>query len=84
MSGSSSIAQIIFYYGRNTFRKKVILIVRLIDYKEVRDLLKRGIKYGEGGISHTRSRHSGVTYYLTESPRNMRILEKYRNSLIVK
>ena len=60
------------------------IIVKLIDYKEVRDLLKRGIKYGEGGIGHTRSRHSGVTYYLTESPRNMKILEKYRNSLIDK
>ena len=60
------------------------IIVRLIDYKEVRDLLRRGIKYGEGGISHTTSRHSGVTYYLAETPRNMKILEKYRNSLIVK
>lgn len=60
------------------------IIVRLIDYKEVRDLIRMGIKYGENGISHTRSRHSGVTYYLAETPRNMRILEKYRNSLIVK
>ena len=39
---------------------------------------KKGVRFGEGGIFHTVARHRR-TYYLTESKRNMRFLNQYRN-----
>ena len=60
------------------------LIVKLNNIDEVNYLINKGIKYGYEGISHTTSRHSGTTYYLTESRYNMKILNEYRRSIIAK
>ena len=35
-----------------------------------------GVPYGENGISHTVGKGKKKTYYLCESPRNVRFLEK--------
>lgn len=38
-----------------------------------------GVKYGENGIVHTTSKHSGKTYFVTESRKNMEKLNTIRN-----
>lgn len=50
----------------------------IISKQEKDKLLAAGVKYGENGISHTTSRHSGMTYYLCESRENMKLLNKIR------
>ena len=50
--------------------------------KEVEYLLSKGVRYGENGIKHTTSRHTGKKYYLCESGRNLKILNEYREKLI--
>ena len=60
------------------------LIVKLNNINEVKYLIGKGIDYGYEGISHTTSRHSGTTYYLTESKRNMKVLNEYRRNIIAK
>lgn len=55
-----------------------------ITQKEAFHLNKnKGVPYGENGISASHSRHSGKSYNLCESPKNLRLLEKYRKSQIV-
>ena len=44
-------------------------------------LTKNGIRFGENGITHTTARHRR-TYYLTESPKCMEMLDKYRNKTV--
>lgn len=44
-------------------------------------LIKNGIKFGSGGITHTTARHRR-NYYLTESRQCMKLLNKYRNKTI--
>lgn len=76
---------LLFYYGRE-FKKKVSekLIVKLNNIDEVNYLISKGIGYGYEGISHTTSKHSGITYYLAESKRNMKVLNEYRRNIIAK
>lgn len=71
-------------FRRNTFRKKVILIVRLNNYKEVQYLVSKGVKYGYEGLSVTHSRHSGKTWYMCCSRNNMRLLNEYRRNIKIK
>lgn len=47
-------------------------------------LVKNGVRYQENGISVTHSKHSGKTWYLTETANNMRLLNKYRKNIISK
>lgn len=49
---------------------------------EMQHLTSHGVNMGNDGISHTTARHRR-TYYLTESSRNMRKLEKYRKNRVV-
>ena len=65
-------------FTRLIFVRECLFIVRLYGLSEVKALLGKGVKYGENGISHTTSRHSGTTYYLCESKRNMSILREIR------
>ena len=65
-------------------QKEVKFIIKLNNIDEVNYLISKGIRYGYEGISHTTSRHSGTTYYLTESRYNMRILNEHRRNIIVK
>jgi hypothetical protein len=44
-------------------------------------LTKNGVKFGEDGLSHTTARHRR-SYYLTETPKNMSLLRKYRKNSI--
>lgn len=64
--------------------KEGICIVTLYNYKEVKYLLSKGVKFGENGISATSSRHSGNTYRLCESKYNLKLLNQYRKSIVVK
>lgn len=50
---------------------------------EMEYLCSSGVKFGEYGISHTNSCHRR-TYYLTESGKNLALLDKYRKSKMVK
>lgn len=47
-------------------------------------LISKGVPFGENGLKCTTSRHSGKTYRLCESNRNMKLLDDYRKSIIVK
>lgn len=49
-----------------------------ISKDELKYLLSKGVKWKNNGISHTYTKHHH--YYLTESQRNMALLEKYRES----
>ena len=44
-------------------------------------LTKNGIRFGEGGITHTTARHRR-TYYLTESKKCMDLLSEYRSKIV--
>ena len=68
----------------NIIWKKWIKIVILKNYKEVEYLLSKGVNWGEDGIETTHSRHSGKTYRLCESKRNLYLLEEYRKNIIAK
>lgn len=46
-------------------------------------LVSNGVNFGEGGISHTDSRHRR-TYYLTESSKNMKLHTEYENMIGIK
>ena len=65
-------------------KKEGFSIIRLYNYEEVKYLLSKGVKFGDGGISATSSRHSGHTYRLCETKRNMNLLDKYRKSITLK
>lgn len=53
-----------------------------VSKKEMEFLVKNGVGFGEHGIVATTSKHSGRNYYLTESKRNITLLEKFRKSRI--
>lgn len=59
-------------------------IILLINRKERDELIKMGVKLGYGGVSCTHSRHSGVTYYMCESPWNMEKLNAIRERVKIK
>lgn len=44
-------------------------------------LYNKGIRFGEGGITHTTARHRR-TYYMTESRKCMNLLNEYRHNCI--
>lgn len=50
---------------------------------EMEHLQNKGVRFGDGGMSHTVARHRR-TYYLTESRRNLKMLNEYRKGHIVK
>ena len=48
-----------------------------ITKQEAHALHKEGVPFGEGGISHTYTSHR--RYFLCESKKNLRLLDKLRN-----
>lgn len=54
-----------------------------ISRNEMEYLVTKGVKYHEDGITSTKSKHSGRTWYLTETKDNMAMLKKYRDSIVV-
>lgn len=52
-----------------------------ISKSEALYLNSHGVPYGENGISHTTSKHSGISYMLCESKRNMNMLKEYRDKI---
>ena len=69
---------------RNLNETEWIKIIILKNYKEVEYLLSKGVNWGEDGIETTHSRHSGKTYRLCESKRNLELIKNYRNGIIAK
>ena len=64
--------------------KEGICIITLYNYKEVKYLLSKGVKFGENGISATRAKNRRAkTWYLTESRRNMSLLNNFRKHSII-
>ena len=49
----------------------------LITKQEKEYLVKHGVPYAEGGVSHSESCHKRKKFYLCETPHNMRLLENY-------
>lgn len=45
---------------------------------EMNHLINKGVRWGEGGISHTYTKYHH--YYLTESKPNLTLLRQYRES----
>ena len=72
----------IHYPIGNILQKEVKTIV-LITKQEMEYLTKvKKVPFGENGVSHTYGHHR--TYYLCENRNNMRFLNEYRNSRIIK
>lgn len=63
-------------------RKKVVPIV-IITKKEMEYLQSKGLTFDryEGDLHTTHSKYH--KYYMTETPRNMRLLQDYRESCVV-
>lgn len=81
---SITIFSIYLPFGRNTYRKKGIIILKLYNYNEVKYLVSKGVKFGENGISATRAKNRRAkTWYLTESRRNMSLLNNFRKHSII-
>lgn len=57
-----------------------MIIILRISQNEALALHKMGVAYGENGLKATTSRHTGKHYFMTESRKNIMLLEKYRNS----
>ena len=72
------------YPATGKFRMKGWIIILRITQNEALALHKKGIAYGENGLKVTTSRHTGKHYYLTESRKNIVLLNKYRNGCKVK
>jgi hypothetical protein len=64
----------------NIMKVKWIKIVK-ISKLEMEYLIKNGIKFGENGMCYTTSRHRR-NYYLTESNKNMSLLNEYRKNSV--
>ena len=65
------------------FSAKGIVILKLYNYNEVKYLVSKGVKFGENGISATRAKNRRAkTWYLTESRRNMSLLNNFRKHSI--
>jgi len=47
-----------------------------VSQEEVKYLTSHGVQFGEHGISSTKTRYK--KYFVTETERNMRLLEKFR------
>ena len=60
--------------------------IKIVDItqKEAFYLNTHGVPYHEDGISVTSSRHSGRSYRLCESKKNLEMLKRYRNGIIMK
>lgn len=54
----------------------------LITKQEKEYLVKHGVPYAEGGVSHSESCHKRKKFYLCENSHNMRLLENYRKKII--
>lgn len=50
-----------------------------ISKQEALYLNTHGVPYGENGIKSSTSRHSGKSYWVCTSSRNMKLLREYRN-----
>lgn len=71
-----------YYPIGNILQKEVKTIVK-ITKNEMEYLIKvKKVPFGENGVSHTYGHHR--TYYLCENRNNMRYLNEYRNSRIIK
>lgn len=60
-------------------KMKGVKVILTITKQEKDKLLSMGVKYGENGIVHTTSKHSGKTYFVTESRKNMEKLNTIRS-----
>lgn len=60
--------------------RDVNLLIK-ISKSEMEYLQKFGVKFGENGLSHTTARHRR-TYYLTESTKNVALLNAYREKSV--
>ena len=58
---------------------KGVKVILVITKQEKDKLLSMGVKYGENGIVHTTTKHSGKTYFVTESRKNKKKLDTIRN-----
>lgn len=63
---------------------KGMFIIVLISKEEKEYLVSKGVRFGTNGISHTVPKSKARTYYLCESPRNMKLLNAYRKQMIAK
>lgn len=57
---------------------KGVKVILVITKQEKDKLLSMGVKYGENGIVHTTSKHSGKTYFVTESKKKYGKTEYYQ------
>lgn len=63
-------------------KKKVVIQIVNISKRMAHKLHKLGVRFGEGGISHSHT--SNKKYYLCESRRNLDLLKRLENSELVK
>ena len=66
---------------QRNLKRKVCINIVLITKQEKEYLVKHGVPYAEGGVSHSESCHKRKKFYLCETPHNMRLLENYRKKL---
>lgn len=66
---------------QRNLKRKVCINIVLITKQEKEYLVKHGVPYAEGGVSHSESCHKRKKFYLCENARNMRLLENYRKRL---
>lgn len=53
----------------------------VINKNERKELIERGVRIGENGISHTVGGGRKKTYYLCASEKNMKLLNSIRNNV---
>ena len=83
-SVSDQTVLLLFDCGREFILESEWIKIVDITQKEAFYLNAHGIPYHEDGISVTSSRHSGRSYRLCESKKNLEILKRYRNGIIAK
>lgn len=66
---------------QRNLKRKVCINIVFITKQEKEYLVKHGVPYAEGGVSHSESCHKRKKFYLCETPHNMRLLENYRKKL---
>lgn len=75
-----SIIRVFFVMLIKIYNERDVNLLVKISKSEMEYLQKSGVKFGSDGISHTTARHRR-TYYLTESARNMSLLDAYREAV---
>ena len=78
-----SIIRVFFVILIKIYNERDVNLLVKISKSEMEYLQKSGVKFGENGLSHTTARHRR-TYYLTESVKNMALLNTYREASVCK